>query len=100
RTHRRVGRPTTTQDSLPAAGQLCRVGLVTHRVPTKGFRCFLHPSSFPRLRLAQHSPLLGGRGYTPFPIGGVSLTGNVGWRTQAANRRRRRPLWVRLALSI
>ena len=28
---------TSTQHSLPAAGQLCRVGLVTHRVPTKGF---------------------------------------------------------------
>jgi hypothetical protein len=54
-TLRRVGRPTTTQDSLPAAGQLYRVGLVTHRVPAKGFRCLLHPSSFPRLRLAQHS---------------------------------------------
>ena len=26
-------------------------------------------------------------GYTPFPIGGVSLTGKVGWRTQAANPR-------------
>jgi hypothetical protein len=26
-----------TQDSLPAAGQLCRVGLATHRVTTKGF---------------------------------------------------------------
>src|SRR5262245_28408138 len=27
-----------TQDSLPATGQVYRVGLATHRVPTKGFR--------------------------------------------------------------
>jgi hypothetical protein len=30
--------PAATQDSLPAAGQLYRVGLVTHRTPMKGFR--------------------------------------------------------------
>jgi hypothetical protein len=38
-TLRSPGRPGTTQDSLPAAGQLCRTGLVTRKVPTKGFRC-------------------------------------------------------------
>ena len=36
-TLRAAGCPANTQHSLPAAGQLCRVGLVTHRVPTKGF---------------------------------------------------------------
>ena len=38
----------TTQDSLPAAGLLCRAGLVTRWVPLKGFR-FYFASSFPRL---------------------------------------------------
>ena len=37
-TLRRVGYPTATQDSLPAAGQPYRAGLVTRWVPTKGFR--------------------------------------------------------------
>jgi len=37
-TLRSPGRPGTTQDSLPAAGQLFRTGLVTRRVPMKGFR--------------------------------------------------------------
>jgi hypothetical protein len=37
-TLRSPGRPGTTQDSLPAVGQLCRTGLVTRRVPMKGFR--------------------------------------------------------------
>ena len=32
------GSPRPTQDSLLAAGQLYQVGLVTHRVPLKGFR--------------------------------------------------------------
>jgi hypothetical protein len=40
-TLRPVGRPHRTQDSLPAAGQLYRVGFVTHRVPTKGFRSLI-----------------------------------------------------------
>ena len=38
---------TPTQDSLPAAGQLYRVGLDTHKAPTKGFRPL--SSSFPKL---------------------------------------------------
>jgi hypothetical protein len=38
-TLRSEGCPVTTQDSLPAAGQLCRAGLVTLWVPSKGF-CF------------------------------------------------------------
>ena len=37
-TLRRVGYPTTTQDSLPAAGQALPDGLATRRVPMKGFR--------------------------------------------------------------
>jgi len=42
-TLRRVGYPTTTQDSLPAAGQALPDGLSTRRVPMKGFRsAFLH----------------------------------------------------------
>ena len=45
-TLRRVSRPTTTQDSLPAAGQLCRAGLGTRRVPSK---VSVRPSSFPGL---------------------------------------------------
>src|SRR5262249_30091620 len=40
------GSPPPTQDSLLAVGQLYQVGLVTHRVPTKGFR---YASSFPNL---------------------------------------------------
>lgn len=36
-TLRRMGHPTTTQDSLPAVGQLYRVGLVTYWAATKGF---------------------------------------------------------------
>ena len=36
-TLRRVGRPTTTQDSLPAAGQRFRAGLGTRWAPTRGF---------------------------------------------------------------
>ena len=48
--------PAPTQDSLPAAGQLYRVGLSTHRVPTKGF----HDASY----IASSSPkLLGARTY-------------------------------------
>src|SRR3712207_1393449 len=38
-TLRSPGHPGTTQDSLPAAGLLGRAGLVTRRVPMKGF-CF------------------------------------------------------------
>jgi hypothetical protein len=37
-TLRAAGCPTNTQHSLPAAGQLCRAGLVTRRIPMKGFR--------------------------------------------------------------
>jgi hypothetical protein len=47
---RRVDYSTATQDSLPAAGQPYRAGLVTRRVPTERFQVI--PSSFPRLRLA------------------------------------------------
>ena len=53
-TLRSAGRPNTTQDSLPAAGQLCRTGLNTCRVPTNGFMRIGHgpmsQSSFPKLR--------------------------------------------------
>ena len=44
-TLRRVDHSTTTQDSLPAAGQALPDGLATRRVPTKGFRAIYmaHP---------------------------------------------------------
>ena len=40
-----AGCPATTQDSLPAGGLLCRMGLATHRVPLQGFSVCsrLHP---------------------------------------------------------
>jgi hypothetical protein len=47
-TLRRVGRPTTTQDSLLAAGPALPGGIRTHRVSTKGFRVLVS-SSFPKL---------------------------------------------------
>ena len=54
-TLRRMGRPTTTQDSLPAAGQALPDGLPTRRVPTKGFRVVSYiSSSFPKLRGAKN----------------------------------------------
>lgn len=37
-TLRSLGRPTTTQDSVPAASQLCRGRLATPWVPLQGFR--------------------------------------------------------------
>jgi hypothetical protein len=37
-TLRRMGCPTTTQHSVPAAGTLGRAGLLTCRVPSKGFQ--------------------------------------------------------------
>ena len=43
-----MGYPTTTQDSLPVAGQALPDGLSTRRVPTKGFKltsCLLSSSS-------------------------------------------------------
>ncbi len=52
-TPRSAGYPATTQDSLPAAGHLCRAGLTARRVPTKGFSFYI-ASPFPRLRLAHH----------------------------------------------
>jgi len=52
-TLRRVGYPTTTQDSLPAAGQALPDGLSTRRIPTKGFRFASYiSSSFPKLLAA------------------------------------------------
>ncbi len=41
-TLRSAGRPAATQDSLPAAGLLCRAGFHTCRVPTKGFSVLSH----------------------------------------------------------
>ena len=40
-----TGCPASTQDSLPAAGQLYRTGLITRRVPSKGFE--VYPTSHP-----------------------------------------------------
>ena len=49
-TLRRLGRPNTTQDSLLGAWPASQAGLVTRRVPTKGFRFASYiPSSFPGL---------------------------------------------------
>ena len=67
-TLRRAGHPAPTQDSLPAAGQTLLDGLLTRRVPTKGFGVLLtsHPP-FPSLLGAITStgeanrPLLAGR---------------------------------------
>jgi hypothetical protein len=42
------------QDSLPAAGQLCRAGLITRWVPTRGFRALYISSPSPRLPLAHN----------------------------------------------
>jgi len=47
-TLRRVGRPTTTQDSLLAAGPALPGGIRTRRASTKGFRVRVS-SSFPEL---------------------------------------------------
>ena len=53
-TLRRMGRPTTTQDSLPAAGQALPDGIRTRKVPSKGFSVFSYiTSSFPKLRDAK-----------------------------------------------
>ena len=38
-----------TQDSLPAAGQLCRAGLVTRWVPSQSFRALYISFPLPRL---------------------------------------------------
>jgi hypothetical protein len=54
-TLRADGRPAGRKTHFRLLAKLCRVGLATHRVATKGFRSFLHPSPFPRLRLAQFS---------------------------------------------
>jgi hypothetical protein len=70
-TLRRVGYPTATQDSLPAAGQPYRAGLVTRRVPTKGFRS--SPPPFPSFawrtqtvcQTASSSSVLSPKGFPP-----------------------------------
>src|SRR5271166_824132 len=49
-TLRRMGRPTTTQDSLLAAGPALPGGILTRRVSAKGFRVRVS-SSFPKLTL-------------------------------------------------
>jgi hypothetical protein len=41
-----------TQDSLPAVGQLCRVGLDAHRALTQGLVVTSSNTSLPRLHLA------------------------------------------------
>jgi hypothetical protein len=52
-TLRRVGRPTTTQDSLPAGDHLCRDGTLTRRVASEVSALSTHAFSSPRLGLAQ-----------------------------------------------
>ncbi len=53
-TLRRMGYPTTTQDSLPAAGQALPDGLSTRKVPMKGFKGVDY-ISFPFPKLAWHN---------------------------------------------
>ena len=49
-TLRRAGYPTTTQDSLPVAGQALLDGILTRKVPMKGFKVEItSSSSFPKL---------------------------------------------------
>jgi hypothetical protein len=46
--------PDTTQNSLPAAGQALLDGVLTRKVPMKGFRFAIYISfPFPKLCLAQ-----------------------------------------------
>ena len=46
--------PDTTQDSLPVAGQALLDGLLTRKVPMKGFKAVIYISfPFPKLCLAQ-----------------------------------------------
>ena len=46
--------PDTTQDSLPVAGQALLDGLLTRKVPMKGFKVVVYISfPFPKLYLAQ-----------------------------------------------
>ena len=53
-TLRDVSYPSTTQDSLPVAGQALLDGLLTRKVPLKGFRIVNYISfPFPKLCLAQ-----------------------------------------------
>jgi hypothetical protein len=49
-TLRRMGYPTTTQDSLPVAGQALLDGLSTRKLPMKGFKFVIY-ISFPFLKL-------------------------------------------------
>jgi hypothetical protein len=49
-----MGYPTTTQDSLPVAGQALLDGVLTRKVPMKGFKVVIYISfPFPKLCLAQ-----------------------------------------------
>jgi len=45
-----MGDPTTTQDSLPVAGQALLDGIFTRKVPMKGFKVVVYISfPFPKL---------------------------------------------------
>jgi len=45
-----MGYPTTTQDSLPVAGQALLDGVLTRKVPMKGFKVVIYISfPFPKL---------------------------------------------------
>jgi hypothetical protein len=73
-TLRRAGHPTTTQDSLPAAGQALPDGLSTRRIPTKGFRFASYiSSSFPKLLVAITSTWCSLQ-WRERPIGVVTVT--------------------------
>jgi hypothetical protein len=65
-TLRRTDHSATTQDSLPVAGWLFRVGLVTHWVPMKGFR--LHDFLLSQARLGALTFVLFCGAYTPLRL--------------------------------
>ncbi len=54
-TLRSAGYPTTTQDSLPVAGQALLDGLLTRKVPLKGFKVVIY-ISFPFPKLSWRKP--------------------------------------------
>src|SRR6185369_9713605 len=59
------GLPQSTQDSLPAVGQTLLDGLLTRRVPTKGFRVLTSPPPFPSLAWRNHIDRSRGEAHSP-----------------------------------
>ena len=79
-TLRGVSHLGTTQDSLPVAGQALLDGILTRKVPMKGFKVALYISSpFPKLCLAQlHRP--------PEPGDSARAQRCLFWEDTSANR--------------